>query len=72
MRVARVAVIWLAVTVALWSATAQSHAQVADSMAGTWTLDLSKSKYSPGPAPESSTMTVAETADEVKLIFDAS
>ena len=32
-------------------------AQPADPFVGTWRLDLSKSKYSPGPAPKSTTTT---------------
>ena len=32
------------------------HAQSAPAWAGTWKLNLAKSKYSPGPAPKSSTI----------------
>jgi hypothetical protein len=34
---------------------------------GTWTLNLAKSKFSPGPAPESQTRTYAETAQGTAL-----
>lgn len=38
----------------------------ADPSAGTWKLDVAKSKYSPGPAPKSATITYEETADGIK------
>jgi ABC-type transport system substrate-binding protein len=38
----------------------------ADPMVGTWKLDVAKSKYSPGPAPSSATVTYEETADGIK------
>jgi hypothetical protein len=34
---------------------------------GTWTLNLAKSKFSPGPAPKSQTRTYAETAQGTAL-----
>ena len=71
MRVARIAVVSVALSVAFWSAAAQSHVQAPDSMVGMWTLDLSKSKFSPGPGPKSATLAFSETADEVKMIMDA-
>ena len=49
MRAARVAVVSVAVSVALWSAAAQSQAQATDPLTGTWTLDVAKSTISPGP-----------------------
>ena len=39
----------LAFTVIAWGA---------DSNVGTWKLNLDKSKYSPGPAPKSATLTI--------------
>jgi hypothetical protein len=60
-----------AVSVALWSAAAQSQAQAADPMVGTWTLDPARSKFSPGPAPKSVTLTFSETADGMKQTSDA-
>ena len=47
----------LAVGVALWAA---------DPTVGTWKLNVAKSKYSPGPAPKSATVTYEETADGIK------
>src|SRR5262249_452377 len=38
----------------------------ADPIAGTWKLNPAKSKYSPGPAPTSATITYEETADGIK------
>jgi hypothetical protein len=37
------------------AAIAQSESRPADAFLGTWRLDLSRSKYSPGPAPRSET-----------------
>jgi hypothetical protein len=41
----------------------------ADSIDGAWKLNVAKSKFSPGPAPESQTRTYAETAQGVALTF---
>jgi len=38
----------------------------ADPTLGTWKLNAAKSKYSPGPAPTSATITYEETADGIK------
>jgi hypothetical protein len=38
----------------------------ADATIGTWTLNVAKSQYSPGPAPKSATITYEETADGIK------
>ncbi len=38
----------------------------ADPAIGTWKLDVAKSKYTPGPAPKSATITYEETADGIK------
>jgi hypothetical protein len=42
-------------------------ALAADPVVGSWTLDVAKSKFSPGPAPKSATRTYAESADGVTL-----
>lgn len=47
----------LAVGSVLWAA---------DPGVGTWKLDVAKSKYAPGPAPKSATVTYEETADGIK------
>jgi len=41
-------------------------AQVTDPAAGTWELNLAKSKFSPGPAPKSQTRTYEVTGADVK------
>jgi len=41
-------------------------AQATDPAAGTWELNLAKSKFSPGPAPKSQTRTYEVTGDNVK------
>jgi hypothetical protein len=46
-----------------------SAAAAADPTDGSWTLNLTKSKYSPGPAPQSHTRTYATTAQGVALSF---
>jgi len=38
-------------------------ASKADPAIGTWTLNVEKSKFTPGPAPKSATRTYAQTAD---------
>ena len=38
----------------------------ADPTVGTWKLNTAKSKYSPGPAPTSATITYEDTADGIK------
>jgi hypothetical protein len=41
-----------------------------DPVIGTWTLNVAKSKFSPGPAPTSATRTYAQTADgSIALTF---
>lgn len=42
----------------------------ADSVVGTWTLDLAKSKFDPGPAPKSQTRIYAATADGIDLTVE--
>ena len=70
MFVGRIAVFSVAVSLALWTAGLQSQAQATDPLMGTWTLDVSKSKFSPGPGPKSITLTFSETADGVKQVSD--
>ena len=38
-------------------------AQASDPRSGTWKLNLAKSKYDPGPAPQSNTMTIEASSD---------
>jgi hypothetical protein len=42
----------------------------ADMLAGTWKLNVAKSKYSPGPAPQSNTVKFESVAGGIKLVAD--
>ena len=42
-------------------------AQAGDPLAGTWELNLAKSKFSPGPAPKSQTRTYEVTGQQEKM-----
>ena len=55
----------LAVTLALMEGVA-----LADQHSGTWKLNTAKTKYSPGPAPQSMTLKVESDATSYKLIAD--
>ena len=45
-------------------------AQGPDPRIGTWKLDVAKSKYSPGPAPKSGTVTFSAAGQGVKAAID--
>jgi hypothetical protein len=45
-------------------------AQGPDPRIGTWKLDVAKSKYSPGPAPKSGTVTFSAAGQAVKAAID--
>jgi hypothetical protein len=47
-----------------------SVALAAENWLGTWKLNSAKSKFSPGPAPKSLTLTFESTADGIKLTSD--
>jgi hypothetical protein len=47
-----------ALTIVVWGA---------DNQVGTWNSNLAKSKYSPGPAPKSNTVTITAVADGIHL-----
>jgi hypothetical protein len=57
----------LAISVAAWVLVLGSMAQAADNQAGTWKLNVAKSKYSPGPAPKEGTLTIESQADGLKF-----
>jgi formylglycine-generating enzyme required for sulfatase activity len=44
-----------------------SGASAADTLSGTWMLDVTKSTYSPGPAPKSNTVKVESNEKEFKV-----
>lgn len=54
---------------ALGLSAVAAAADAPDPVIGSWTLNLAKSKFSPGPAPKSSTRTYAQTADGTALTF---
>jgi hypothetical protein len=60
-------VICIAMLVVLVSATA---VLAADNFSGTWKLNVAKSKYSPGPAPQSGMTKIEATADGLKIVAD--
>jgi hypothetical protein len=64
--------IWLAVAGigALILGTAAA-AQSTDPIIGTWTLDVAKSTYKPGPAPKSATVTIEPAGKGIKVGIDA-
>jgi hypothetical protein len=57
----------LAITVVVSGLVLGSIAQAADNQAGTWKLNVAKSKYSPGPAPKEGTLTIESQADGLKF-----
>jgi hypothetical protein len=46
------------------------QAQAPKALAGTWKLNAAKSKFSPGPAPKSMTVTYAPAGDDIKISVD--
>jgi hypothetical protein len=64
---------WRTATLGLILATAtlsivSLSAQTSDPLAGTWELNLGKSKFSPGPPPKSETRTYDVTGQQEKMI----
>jgi hypothetical protein len=55
------------VMVAFGAFTLSSAARAADTLSGTWKLDVAKSTYSPGPAPKSNTVKVESSEKEFKV-----
>jgi hypothetical protein len=51
--------------------TSASMAAAADNWMGSWKLNVAKSKYMPGPAPKSQTLTFEATPAGIKLSTDA-
>jgi hypothetical protein len=56
-------------TIFSFAGGALAHAKSHDPAIGTWTLNVEKSKFTPGPAPKSATRTYAQTADGIELTF---
>lgn len=65
--------LFLAIVIALATGTAivagQTPATSQDPVLGQWRLDLSKSKYSPGPGPKSETRTYQLTAEGIRAVI---
>jgi len=53
--------------VALCAMAATVVAQAPQGMAGTWKLNVAKSKFSPGPGPKSATIIYTPTGESVKI-----
>jgi len=70
MRYARVWSLTLVVGLVTGFGGGAVSAQGADAMNGTWTLNVAKSTFSPGPAPKSQTVTIAGTDAARTLAVD--
>lgn len=57
----------LGTTLAFFVPAATVAAQTGGPMAGTWQINLAKSTFSPGKAPQSHTITIVESGTEVKV-----
>jgi hypothetical protein len=68
MRIKRFAV--LGMTLLLVTLALSVAARAADQHSGTWKMNPAKSKYSPGPAPKSTTVSINSDADNIKLTSD--
>jgi hypothetical protein len=68
MRTPRFTLLALAVSVLLVLGAVAQAAE--DKQVGTWKLDLAKSKYSPGPPPKESTITIESQPDGLKVTID--
>lgn len=66
----RTLVAGVAVLIAFAAITATTNAQGKDPWVGTWKLNLAKSKYSPGPAPKSTTVTITAPDGGIKQVVD--
>jgi hypothetical protein len=60
----------LAVSVAVGVFAVAVGAQAPKGLAGTWKLDVAKSKFSPGPAPKSMTVTYTPSGENMKIVVD--
>jgi hypothetical protein len=59
----------VALTASPITAASQSSAANQDPVIGQWRLDVSKSKYSPGPRPKSETRTYQVTEEGIKAVI---
>ena len=58
-----------ALTAASMTGASQSPATSQDPVIGQWRLDVSKSKYTPGPGPKSETRTYRLTEEGIKAVI---
>ena len=58
------------VGIAVWVWSGHAPAQAAESIVGTWTLNVARSTYSPGPAPKSLTVKFEAAGDGIKSTSD--
>lgn len=61
----------VAVLITFAALAATTTAQGKEPWAGTWKLNVAKSRYSPGPAPKSSTVTVAAADGGISQTVDS-
>src|SRR5262245_24107797 len=71
MRLTRLVPIMVITGVAALVFTVAARAQTTDPYVGTWTLDIAKSTYKPGPAPKSTTVVVEAAGKGLKVSVDA-
>jgi hypothetical protein len=69
-RLARLCTPTIVVGLVMVFAAALASAQSSEPLNGTWKLDLAKSKYSPGPAPQSQTVMIEGTDAARKITVD--
>lgn len=60
----------LFVTLTVAALPRSAGAQAPKGLEGTWKLDPAKSKFSPGPAPKSMTITYTAQGDSMKIVVD--
>jgi hypothetical protein len=63
----KLARVMMVLAAAVLMLTVLATAQAKDPFVGTWTLNLAKSKYSPGPAPKSTTTTIEAAGQGYKV-----
>jgi hypothetical protein len=62
---------WATLGVILAAAVAVTAAQTVDPRVGSWQLNVAKSKYSPGPAPKSQTLTIEAAGKGEKVTSES-
>lgn len=66
----RVRLLSVLVGAAVWIAGGQASGQAADPVIGTWTLNVAKSTYNPGPPPKSLTVKIEAAGEGIKSTSD--